>query len=258
MSRVGFHILDAAEARARHQRRLSTAASVLIALLVVALLMLILAFILLPALNREQPPIVAYSAPTSKEPEIQQKLRTQMQAKPAAPSMSAARTIVANVASPTAIPVPEVDVSELSPDFGIGNDFGDGWAEGTIDGMGGGGTTFFRQKVSAQRFCYVIDYSASMRGARDGLMRDELTKSVKQLGPGVQFQLIFFAGPAWVAGSEVKMQGNKTAVVTHKGRDFKWKSTGGAHNWEPVGKQLKPDWLQGGSSQLSKALDHVK
>lgn len=259
MSRVGFKILEAAEARARHQRRLSSAASVGIALLVVALMMLILAFVLLPTLNRERPNIVAYAAPQSQDPEVRQKLRTRMQAKPSAPSMSSARTIVADVASPTAIPVPDVDVSEISPDFGTGDDFGQGWAEGTIDGMGGGGTTFFRQQVTAQRFCYVIDYSLSMRGEQDGLMRDELTKSVKQLGPAVQFQLIFFAGPAWVAGSEVKMQrGNKSAVVTHRGRDYKWKSTGGAHNWEPVGRKLEPDWLQGGTSQMKKALDHVK
>lgn len=237
---------------------MSSVGSVLIAILVLALVMIILAFILLPAFNRETPPIVAYAAPNARDEPVQQKTMSQMRAKPSAPSASAAKAIAANVAAPTAIPVPDVDISELSPDFGIGDDFGDGWAEGSIDGMGGGGTTFFRQKVSAQRVCYVIDYSASMRGERDPLMRAELTKSVKQIGPGMQFQMIFFAGPAWVAGSEVKMQQNKKAVVTHQGRDYEWKTTGGAHKWEPVGKELTPDWLPGGGSKVAKALDHVK
>ncbi len=258
MSRVSFHDLGLQEARLRHQRRMSSISSVLIAFLVLALLMLILAFILLPSLRKDTTPLVSYAGPPAQEEEIQQKTMSQMKAKPSAPSSSAAKAIAANVASPTAIPVPEIDVTELSPDFGVGNDLGQGWAEGTIDGMGGGGTTFFRQKVSAQRMCYVIDYSQSMRGKRDPLMREELTKSVKQIGPGVQFQMIFFAGPAWVAGSEVKMQNNKTATVTHKGKGYDWKTTGGAHSWEPVGKELQPEWLAGGGSEVVKALDHVK
>lgn len=257
MSRVGRHILDAQEATLRHQRRVSSISSIVIGLLVVGLVLLVLAFVLLPALNRETPQIVSYAGPKAQEEEVKQKTTSQMQAKPSAPSMSAAKAIVADVASPTAIPVPEVDVSELSPDFGYGDDLGQGWADGSIDGMGGGGTTFFRQSVAAQRVCYVIDYSASMRGERDGLMRAELEKSIAQIGPGMAYQMIFFAGPAWVAGSEVKMQGNKTATVTYKGKDYKWKTTGGAHSWEPVGKELTPDWLSGDKSR-SKSLGHVK
>ena len=34
-------------------------------------------------------------------------------------------------------------------------------------------------------------------------MRDELSRSVKGLPDGTKYQLIFFSGPAWVAGDEV-------------------------------------------------------
>ena len=76
------------------------------------------------------------------------------------------RVIAANTASPTAIPVPELDVDAVSAAFGTGDDFGDGWGFGDGDGFGGGGgTSFFQQKVQAQRVAYVIDYSAVDEGA---------------------------------------------------------------------------------------------
>jgi hypothetical protein len=53
-----------------------------------------------------------------------------------------------------------------------------------------------------------------MNGQRDKLMRDELEKSIKEMPTGAKYQLIFFAGPAWVAGSEVPNASAKgTSVV---------------------------------------------
>ncbi|BCX50355.1 hypothetical protein HAHE_42630 [Haloferula helveola] len=230
----------------------------LISLLVLALMLLILAFIFLPSLMKEDVTIVSYAASQDQQEEIKQKTMSQVQRKPSSPSSSAAKVIAANVVSPTAIPVPDLEVTEPSIDFGNGDDFGEGWGNGSGDGMGGGGTTFFRQQVSAQRICYVIDYSASMSGQRDKLMRQELEKSVAQLSVGMQFQMIFFAGPAWVAGSEVKLNAKKTGVVKFDGDEYKWKSPGNAHVWDPVGKRLKPEWISGGPSSRNKALDHVR
>ncbi len=259
MSRVSHHILDAQEAKLRHQRRVSSVTSVVIAILVMALILLVFAFILLPALNRENPTIVTYAVAQNTEDQIKQKTMSQMRAKPSSPSSSAAKVIAANVTSPTAIPVPDIEVTEPSIDFGSGDDFGEGWGNGSGDGMGGGGTTFFQQQVAAERICYVIDYSASMGGKRDKLMRAELTKSVEQVGVGLQYQMVFFAGPAWVAGSDVQMaKGRKSAVVKHDGEEFRWKSPGSAHKWEPAGKRQKPEWISGGPATRNKSLQLVQ
>jgi hypothetical protein len=151
--------------------------------------------------------------------------------------------------------VPDVNVPDPSVDFGSGDDFGDGWGDGSGSGGGGGGTTFFGQRSNAERIAYVIDYSASMKGAREALMRKELTTSLKKVPYDSKYQLIFFAGPAWVGGFNVQMaKGNKGADVKGaKGHTFEWKCTGGAHDWKTVGKEQVPEWLVATDPQLSKS-----
>jgi len=175
------------EARLRRQRRWSSMASFAIGGLVLALVMLTMALILLTPMFRDTPTIVTYQSPNSldEQPDPQQRL-TQHRSKPSSPSSSMARVIAANTSSPTAIPVPEINVDSVAETFGTGDDFGDGWDGAGDGGFGGGGTSFFQQKVSAQRVAYVIDYSASMKsGGRETLMRNELTKSVGRLTGGM-------------------------------------------------------------------------
>jgi len=109
--------------------------------------------------------------------------------KPSAPSSSMAKVIAANTVSTTAIPVPEIDVPEPSTDFG------DGWGDGGFGG-GPGASSFFGQVINGKRILYVIDFSASMKGDRQRLMRKELADSVYRLSPDIKYQMIFFAGPA--------------------------------------------------------------
>lgn len=259
MSKISLNSFQAQQAMLQHQRRVSSISSVVIALLVLALLMILLAFVLLPSLVREEPVLVSYNMPVSLEEKITEKTVSMQRSKPSAPSSVTSKVIAANTSSPTAIPVPEIQVTEPSIEFGTGDDFGDGWGNGSGDGMGGGGTTFFQQKVSAQRICYVIDYSASMGGERDKLMRQELTKSIGQIGGSVDYQMIFFAGPAWVAGSEVKMlQGKKAAEVKMGGGTYKWKTLGGAHKWEQDGKKQRPEWMKGDANNRTKSLDLIQ
>jgi von Willebrand factor type A domain len=152
-----------------------------------------------------------------------------------------------------------VDVTAPAIDFGNGDDFGDGWSSGSGSGDGGGGASFFNQKVKAKRLAYVIDYSQSMKGVRDKLMREELGKSISQLEDGMQYQMIFFAGPVWVAGQEVTMQkGNRSAFVKDGGRKYEWISKGAATDWEPEGKQQVPEWLSVSQSNLRATAKHVK
>ncbi|BCX49920.1 hypothetical protein HAHE_38280 [Haloferula helveola] len=128
-----------AQARLQAQRRASTVSSIVISLLVIVLIGLILAFIFLPPLLKETPQIVSYSSSVNDDQKLEaKKLTNSVERKPSAPSSSMAKVIAANTTSPTAVPVPEVDVPEPSTDFGDGDDFGDGWGSGG-DGGGGGG-----------------------------------------------------------------------------------------------------------------------
>ena len=256
MSIVSSYASDTAEAALKRQRRTATVSSLIISVLVVVRLGLILALILLPGLFTESATIVSYNGREIVEEEITKpEMTPQVQRKPSAPSSSMAKVIASVTPSPTAIPVPDVNVPDPSVDFGSGDDFGDGWGDGSGSGGGGGGTTFFGQRSNAERIAYVIDYSASMKGAREALMRKELTTSLKKVPYDSKYQLIFFAGPAWVGGFNVQMaKGNKGADVKGaKGHTFEWKCTGGAHDWKTVGKEQVPEWLVATDPQLSKS-----
>jgi hypothetical protein len=126
-------------ARLQAQRRNSTISSIVISLLLLILIALTLAFIFLEPLLRETPVIVSYSSSVVDNDKLEaKKLNNSVERKPSAPSSSMAKVIAANTSSPTAVPVPEVNVPEPSVDLGNGDDFGDGWGTGG-DGGGGGG-----------------------------------------------------------------------------------------------------------------------
>jgi hypothetical protein len=230
----------------KRQQRTATLVSLITALLLMVLIGLILAVILMAVKPIEQPSLVAYSGVSEPEQKVKQpKIQTNVQRKPSAPSMAASRMVVANTESPTSIPVPEIVVEDVSMDIGVGEDFGEGWGDG--EGFGsGGGSTFFGQTSTSERLAYVIDYSASMKGqGRDTLMRKELSDSLQKMQNGLKIGMIFFAGPAWVAGDKVKMIKQKEAVIDPpKGKSFKWKTTGGAHGWQPDGPKQKAPWWE--------------
>lgn len=126
-----------AQARLASQRRTSTITSLIIALLMMVLLGVILLIITMAMNSKEIPQIVSYSGSLEEDEQIKQKkVQTQVERKPAAPSSSVSKVIAANTASPVAVPVPEIDVPEVTTDFGDGNDFGDGWGDGTGTGSG--------------------------------------------------------------------------------------------------------------------------
>jgi hypothetical protein len=105
----------------------------------------------------------------------------------------------------------------------------------------------------------VIDFSLSMRGVREQLMRDELCKSVTGLSSGMSFQLIFFAGPAWVAGDQVQMQKGRASatVATTRGR-FDWTCGGKAHDWHAKGAKQSADWLLFGPATRAQSLKQIE
>ena len=116
--------------RLHAQRRNSTISSIVIAALVVLLVALILGVFLLPELVRESPTIVTYQANLNEEPETEeQKVQLNTDRKPPSPPSSMAKVIAASTTSPTAVPVPNVDVTTPSLDFGMADDLGDGWSD---------------------------------------------------------------------------------------------------------------------------------
>lgn len=243
-----------AEQQLRAQKRNSTISAIIISLLCCTLLVAILYYIALATLSKNTEELVTYSSGTeSEEKLIKPEMTDQVEKKPSSPSASMSKVIASSTPSPTAVPVPDVTVTEPTLDFGDGNDFGDGWGSGTGAGSGGGGVSFFKQSVKAERIAYVIDYSASMRGKKFELMKKELAKSVRDLPDTVDYQLIFFAGPAWVASDQVHGGGKGQAVsFTRDGKKYDWKNSKGASNLPPA------EWIRSDKEQRKKSLKIIK
>lgn len=250
-----------AQAELLRQRRKSTIMSMVCSLLLCVVIMLALALFLLSPIEKDSPTIVSYTQEGVEDAPEVEKPKVRSRAKASAPSMAMAPVMVSQNVSQVSIPTPEVEVTMPTESFGTGDDMGIGlgmeWGDGGDFGEGGD-TSFFGRKMKAKRVAYVIDYSASMGGERDRLMREELTKSVAKLDPRMEYQLLFFAGPVWVAGDTVAMNANKTAVVESKGHKFEWETNGGAHGWDPKGKKQQPEWMKASSSNVKKSLDHIE
>ncbi|MBK1882199.1 VWA domain-containing protein [Luteolibacter pohnpeiensis] len=202
---------------------------------------------------------------------------------PLAPAMSR----VSALDAVSSIQLPDLDLgsSTLSPlpslggfegsglGSGSGRGFGSGAGNGSGIGIGNKGlsdstlagkASFFEQKVSADRVVFVIDYSGSMNGERSKLMRSELSKSVSALSPLMKFQLIFFAGPTWIAGDQVKMikindsdKSPRRAEVTTSKRTYQWENVGKGV-WEPDRRIPTPPWRMVDADSIHNAVDQIK
>lgn len=247
-----------AQARLRAQQRNSAITSIIISILSVVLLGILLLWLLLPTVETFTPEIVSYQSSTEEEQQATKpKINRAVERKPSAPSSQMARVIAANTTSLTAVPIPDIQTPDPSMDFGDGDDFGDGWGD---DDMGTGvSTTFFGQEVKGERILYVIDYSLSMKGERERLMRAELAKSVMQLPAGKQYQMIYFAGPAWVATDKVKMKGQLGFVATGgDGEQYEWTTKNRIYGWKPIGEGHIPSWLDATDSNIYQSEALIK
>lgn len=236
---MSIHAELAPEAKARlaAQRRNSTITSAIIAFLVIVVVGMVLGLFLLPNMLKESPTIVTYQSNEIREEKPnQEKLRITIQRKPTPPSSAMAKVIAATTVSNVSIPVPDMVVDVQSVDFGDGDDFGGGWGDGLEFGKGGGGASFFNQSVKADRIAYVIDFSSSMKSnAKHELLRDELAKSVGGIKDDTLYQMVFFAGSGWVAGSPV------TGGKVKGGKDSQ-----------------KPEWLKMTSSERDKSIAIIR
>jgi hypothetical protein len=78
------------------------------------------------------------------------------------------------------------------PDSGVG-----------LSGLGlGQNISFFGIKGGGTHVVFILDCSQSMSGEKEKIMRREAVRIIEDLPMGTQFAVIFFAGPAWPAGSK--------------------------------------------------------
>ncbi len=164
---MSLHVQLTPEAQARldSQRRNSTISSIIIAILVIVLIGLILALVLLPSIVKEIPVIVSYQGAAAPTENLEQKKAVpSMSRRPSAPSAAMSKVIAANTVSSLAVPVPDIDVTDISANFGTGDDFGDGWGgDGGGMGMGdGGGIVMFGKNLKVTSIGVVMDVSGSM------------------------------------------------------------------------------------------------
>jgi hypothetical protein len=145
-----------AQAALAAQKRNSTISALIISILAFGLVILVLMVIALTVNIKSPPEIISYASGVSEEEEIDKpEMTQQVERKPSAPSSSMAKVIASSSASPTAVPVPDIEITEVALDFGNGNDFGEGWGEGDGEGFGGGG--FGNLPSSMKKRCSVAD-----------------------------------------------------------------------------------------------------
>ena len=253
-------------ARLQTQQRNNTVMSIVIAVLMLTLVGIILFWILLPAVSKPTTDIVSYIPQTDNVvDEVSDDLTRPTEVTPVEQSSasSVAKVIASSGDSSFSIPVTNDFVSVESPEFGADPGLGDSWGEfDSGAGSAGAAATFFGSEVTGNRILYVIDYSLSMRNRRETLMREELVDSVKKLSGNHKYQILMFAGPAWIAGDKVVMSDNKrvTRVTSPKGKVYNWESKrGGASASSSIkGSYPKPTWLQASSSNIKASVGHIK
>lgn len=142
---MSIHIKISPEALAnlRKQRRQSTILSIIVSILVIVVMLVIFGLLLLPVIDKESPTIVTYEASVEEEKSMEEKkVSPQIQRKPSAPASSVTRVIASVANTEISVPVPDVEVTTPTLDFGDGQDFGAGWGSegfGAGSGAGGGG-----------------------------------------------------------------------------------------------------------------------
>ncbi|MEM8953634.1 MAG: hypothetical protein AAGD22_05740 [Verrucomicrobiota bacterium] len=201
-----FKTIDVAKPEARRDDRKEKMSAMGIAVLVHALIFFILTLIVVAVPRAAPPQIVAVSGELEEVPPTPDKPEVEVVNKPNPSSASQIDVISVNSLSSVAVPVVLDPIDTLEP-IGAGQDFGLGM---TFGAEGAGNVSFFGSQASASKVVFVVDSSASMRSSgktgltKHELMKQELSKTIKQLSPGIQFQIIFFTGPSWFVGEDYK------------------------------------------------------
>ncbi len=126
-----------AQAALTAQKRTSTISALIISVLAFGLVILILMVIALTVELKSPSEIISYPPVGCEEPPIDPpKMPSQVERKPSSPATSMAKVIATATSSPTAAPVPDIEITEPSLEFSNGNDFGEGLDDGLGNGRG--------------------------------------------------------------------------------------------------------------------------
>jgi len=232
--------------------------SLAIALGINALILMALAWWTISHFQEEQIELVVETGKLETVTKVDKKeFQQKQQVKPQPPSGSKAPPVIAaSVADPNTVFIMQTNVEVDA--FGIG----DGWGAGSgFGGSGGGGGTvgFFGSRSNAQRVVFIIDVSASLSSEQFALIKSELTKSLNKLAPAVQYQVIFFSGPAWFAEDEQTGKSRGKRVVKHGGKNYQWDTKGGANQFYLVGKKdlYTAKWIQANRANLNNTIKRI-
>jgi len=124
------------------------------------------------------------------------------------PSLAASQLDLVSSVSTSEVSIPEISMEIMNPNP---VSTGAAFAPSMNFGGGTGDVTFFGSKAKAKKVVYVVDVSGSMNAkgemgkSKFDLMKEELKRSVSALPFGTEFQIIFFGGPAWFAGTEPEL-----------------------------------------------------
>lgn len=198
--------------------------SLLVAVLFNGAVLLVLMLISFTFFEEDEIELVVAQGPRDASTNInKEQFQQSRQMKPAPATSSSSSPILTSVAaSPNAVFA--IESLADTNNFGIG----DGWGKGASFGSGnqGGSIGFFGSRSVAQRVVFIVDVSGSLSNQQFTMIKNELNKSLKRLAPSVNFQVIFFSGPAWFAGDEQSVK-NKVHTIIHKGKKYVWKTNGG-------------------------------
>lgn len=126
--------------------------------------------------------------------------------------------------------------------------------DGSMKGPGNGHAPViftFDPKQAAGRIAYVLDFSVTMAGEKDSLMRTELEKALKALPTTTRYSVICFSGPVWLPGDEVTR-----GTVKSRGKTYQWDSKS-MWEWTHRGPLMDAPWHEAKPSEVKRTLSLV-
>ena len=230
-----------------------------IAVLVHVLIFLLLTLIVFNVIDDDVPELVIESSEIEAPVKINpQQFTRASKPEPSAPSM--AKAMVVTTTAPSLVTVPAVEDTEEF-EIGMGDAFGAGLGIG-LGGSGGGGVGFFGSKATAERVVFIVDVSLSLSEKQFTMIKDELTKSLNRLAPNIQYQVIFFAGPAWFAEDEfvTKGRGSKSFTIKQGRQEYKWATPGAAHQYKLTNRKDLPHakWKTASKANVHKTKRQIE
>lgn len=242
--------------KAESQNTGAKISSFAVALLVHALLFALLAYIVMGVIEQDSPELVISSGSVAQDRKLDIKTYTTAhQPKPSPPSQASnllTSTAMSNVS------VPSLDVDVTAPTLGVGDSFGMGFGSGGGGNGGGSGVAFFGSKSTASRVAFIVDVSRSLSDKQFQMIKDELEKSLKKLASSVEYQVLFFSGPAWFAEDDYE---EKKRTVVSDGKKVTW-SQKSINEFNPSGGGndaiYRAKWKKATPANLKKTTADIK